>query len=192
MDYLEEFNRVNEISSYTKIPLIATNKSVEQHGTFSGSEFERQNTLIEAAKNGFEYVDVDLGIQNQAKLISNLHEHGTKVIVSYHDFINTPSLSELNIVLNEMIVLQADICKIITTAQNMKDNLLILNFISEASKKIKIVCFAMGEFGKHSRLVSPLFGAYFTFASLDKKRKTAEGQLTLQEMNLAYETLGLK
>ena len=192
LDYLEEFNRVNEISSYTKIPLIATNKSVEQHGTFSGSEFERQNTLIEAAKNGFEYVDVDLGIQNQAKLISNLHEHGTKVIVSYHDFINTPSLSELNIILNEMIVLQADICKIITTAQNMKDNLLILNFISEASKKIKIVCFAMGEFGKHSRLVSPLFGAYFTFASLDKKRKTAEGQLTLQEMNLAYETLGLK
>ena len=192
LDYLEEFNRVNEISSYTKIPLIATNKSVEQHGTFSGSEFERQNTLIEAAKNGFEYVDVDLGIQNQAKLISNLHKNGTKVIVSYHDFINTPSLSELNIVLNEMIVLQADICKIITTAQNMKDNLLILNFISEASKKIKIVCFAMGEFGKHSRLVSPLFGAYFTFASLDKKRKTAEGQLTLQEMNLAYETLGLK
>ncbi|MEJ2241994.1 MAG: type I 3-dehydroquinate dehydratase [Candidatus Bathyarchaeota archaeon] len=192
LDYLEEYNRVNEISSYTKIPLIATNKSVKQHGTFSGTESERQSILIEAAKNGFNYVDVDLGIQNQTKLISNLHNYEAKVIVSYHDFKKTPSLPELNNILNEMLVLEADICKIITTAQNMSDNLVLLNFISDVSKKIKIVCFAMSEFGKHSRLVSPLFGAFFTFASLDKKRKTAEGQLTLEEVNLAYETLGVK
>ena len=50
----------------------------------------------------------------------------------------------------------------------------------------------MGEFGKHSRLVSPIYGAYFTFASLDEKRKTAKGQLTIKEMNSAYEALGLK
>jgi 3-dehydroquinate dehydratase-1 len=113
-------------------------------------------------------------------------------VISFHDFKKTPSLLELNTILNEMIDSHADICKIITTAQSMKDNLITLNFVSEASKKIKIVSFAMGDFGKHSRLVSPLFGAYFTFASLDEKRKTAKGQLTLQEMNLAYETLGIK
>lgn len=192
LDYLKDYDRINEISSYSKIPLIATNKSIKQHGIFSGTESERQKTLVEAAKNGFDFVDIDLGTRNQAKLISNMHNYGAKVIVSFHDFKKTPSLLELNTILNEMIDSQADICKIITTAQSMKDNLIALNFVSDASKKIKIVCFAMGEFGKHSRLVSPLFGAYFTFASLDEKRKTAEGQLTLQEMNLAYETLGVK
>ena len=192
LDYLKDYDRINEISSYSKIPLIATNKSIKQHGIFSGTESERQKILVEAAKNGFDFVDIDLGTRNQAKLISNMHNYGAKVIVSFHDFKKTPSLLELNTILNEMIDSQADICKIITTAQSMKDNLIALNFVSDASKKIKIVCFAMGEFGKHSRLVSPLFGAYFTFASLDEKRKTAEGQLTLQEMNLAYETLGVK
>jgi 3-dehydroquinate dehydratase type I len=192
LDYLKDYNRINEIASQSKKPLIATNKSIKQHGTFSGTEPERQKTLVEAAKNGFDYIDIDLGTRNQTKLISNLHKYGAKVIVSFHDFNKTPSLSELNNILNKMIVLNADICKVITTAQSMKDNLVTLNFVSDASKKIKIVCFAMGEFGKHSRLVSPIYGAYFTFASLDEKRKTASGQLTLQEMNLAYETLGIK
>ncbi len=192
LDYLTDYDRMNEIPSYTKIPLIATNKSIKQHGVFSGTESERQKTLVEAAKNGFNYIDVDLGSRNQTKLISNLHKYGANVVISFHDFKKTPSLIELNNILNDMIDSHADICKIITTAQSMKDNLITLNFVSDVSKKIKIVCFAMGKFGKHSRLVSPLFGAYFTFASLDEKRKTAEGQLTLQEMNLAYETLGIK
>ena len=95
-------------------------------------------------------------------------------------------------ILDEEVVLGADVCKIITTAITVDDNQTTLNFVSKASKKAKTVCFAMGELGKHSRLVSPVFGAFFTFASLDEKRKTAKGQLTIQEMNRAYEELGLK
>jgi 3-dehydroquinate dehydratase len=54
------------------------------------------------------------------------------------------------------------------------------------------VCFAMGELGKVSRLLSPLFGGYFTFASFDRGSETATGQMTIQEMRDAYELLGLK
>jgi 3-dehydroquinate dehydratase len=50
----------------------------------------------------------------------------------------------------------------------------------------------MGELGKTSRLLSPVFGAFFTFACLDETRKTAKGQLTIEEMKQAYETLGIK
>ena len=86
----------------------------------------------------------------------------------------------------------AEVCKIVTTANQVEDNLTTLNFVSKASKKAKIVSFAMGEFGKPSRLLSPVFGAFFTFASIDEKRKTAKGQLTIQEMRRAYELLGLR
>jgi len=55
-----------------------------------------------------------------------------------------------------------------------------------------LACCAMGELGKPSRLLSPVFGAFFTFASLDEKRRTANGQLTIQEMRRTYEALGLK
>ena len=192
LDSLNAFDHVADIPSCTKTPLIATNKPAEQHGKFSGTETERQNILLDAAKNGFTYVDVDLGTPNQTDLIRKLREAGAKIIVSFHDFLQTPPVSELVKVLDEEVALGADVCKIVTTAKTVKDNLVVLDFVSEASKKVKLVCFAMGELGQHSRLVSPVFGAYFTFAALDKKRKTAKGQLTIEEMNTAYEALGLK
>ena len=192
LDSLKNHDRIAEIPRCSKTPLIATNKSTEYHGKFSGSEDERQKILVEAARNGFEYVDVDLFIPNIRGLIDNLREAGAKPIVSFHDFDRTPELSRLNLVLEEEIALGAEVCKIVTTAKQVEDNLTTLNFVSEASKKAKIVCFAMGELGKPSRLLSPVFGAFFTFASIDEKRKTAKGQLTIQEMMRAYEVLGLR
>ncbi|MCW4015549.1 MAG: type I 3-dehydroquinate dehydratase [Candidatus Bathyarchaeota archaeon] len=192
LDSLNNYERIADIPACSKTPLIATNKSVEQHGGFSGTETERQKILVTAAKSGFAYVDVHLGVPKQKQLIITLKKAGAKVIVSFHDFEQTPPIAKLNNVLDEELALGADVCKIITTANSVKDNLTTLHFVSEASKKAKLVCFAMGDLGGHSRLVSPVFGAFFTFACLDEKRKTAKGQLTIQEMKLAYETLGLK
>jgi 3-dehydroquinate dehydratase len=50
----------------------------------------------------------------------------------------------------------------------------------------------MGENGKVSRLLSPLFGAFFTFASLEQGNETAPGQMTIQDMRASYELLGAK
>ncbi len=192
LDSLTRYDRIANITSCSMTPLIATIKSLKLHGKYSGTETERQKILVDAAKNGFKYVDVDLGIPNQAELVNSLHTAGAKVIVSFHDFAQTPTMEQLSAILDEEIALGADVCKIITTARTMKDNLTTLNFVSEASKKAKIICFAMGELGKQSRLASPVFGAFFTFACLDEKRKTAKGQLTIEEINSAYAALGLK
>ena len=192
LDSLKKHDRLADIPRCSNTPLIATNKSTEYHGKFSGTEDERQKILMDAARNGFDYVDVELATPKQRELIANLREVGAKPIVSFHDFNQTPSLSQLNRVLEEEIAAGADVCKIVTTAKRVEDNIKILNFVSKASKKTKIVCFAMGELGEPSRLLSPVFGAFFTFASLDEKRKTAKGQLTIQEMRRAYEALGLK
>jgi len=121
-----------------------------------------------------------------------LHEIGAKPVVSFHDFNETPSSSQLNKILKKEIASGADVCKIVTTAKLVEDNLTALDFVSKACKNARIVCFAMSELGKLSRLLSPVFGAFFTIASLEKGRKTAQGQLTIQEMRSAYEALGLK
>jgi 3-dehydroquinate dehydratase type I len=192
LDNLTTHNHIAEISSCTKTPLIATNKSQKNHGNFMGSETKRQKTLLNAANNGFTYVDVDLGTHKQTKLIRKLRETGAKVIVSFHDFEQTPSISELDKILDEEVALGADVCKIITTANAIEDNLTTINFVQGASKKAKIVCFSMGDLGVSSRFLSPMFGAFFTFASIDEKRKTAKGQLTIQEMKRAYQLLGRK
>ena len=192
LDTLKNREKIIDIPSFSETPLIATNKSIQQYGSFSGNEKERQKILVEAAKSGFTYVDVDMGASSKNELIRSLKDAGVKVIVSFHDFELTPSLVSLSNVLDEQLALGANVCKIITTARIVEDNLTTLNFVSDASKHTELVCFAMGDLGKPSRLLSPVFGAIFTFACLHDKRKTAKGQLTIQEMKFAYQTLGLK
>lgn len=192
LDCLKLPDRLVDIAQGSNTPLIATNKSANSHGNFSGSEMERKRILLKAAGNGFEYVDVELLTPDLKNITANLCEVGVKPIVSFHDFEGTPSPLYLNKILEKELASGADLCKIVTTARFVKDNLTVLDFVSKAYNDARIVCFAMGDLGKPSRLLSPLFGASFTFASLERGRETASGQLTIQEIRSAYTTLGLK
>jgi len=190
-DRLKDHGKLAEISKHSKVPLIATNRSADCQGRFLGSETERQRILLNAAKNGFEYVDIELSAPKLKHVVKNLRQMKVNPIISFHDFDGTPSLSKMQRVLQDEIANGADVCKIITTAKSVEDNLTVLNFVSEASRSAKTVCFSMGELGKISRLLSPLFGGFFTIASLKQGKETAPGQLTVQEMRTAYKTLGL-
>jgi len=192
LDCFKDYIRLADVAAHGKTPKIATCKLCSCHGKFCGTETEQQQLLRSAAENGFEYVDIDLAHPKLKDIVKELEQLGVRSIVSFHDFAETPRAAELNSVLDREIASGADVCKIITTAKHIEDNLEILNFTSAACNKAKIVCFAMGEAGKVSRLLSPLFGGYFTFASLERGNETAAGQLAIQEMKTAYKLLGQK
>jgi len=190
MDYLEAPTNLSELVKSTKIPLIATNKLSSEKGFYAGTENERQQTLLTAAKNGFEYVDVNLSSPKLKETIDKLKPFAAKPIVSYHKFDGALSAHEMEKVLEQEIATGAIVCKIVTTAKKIEDNLAVLNFVSTMSSKAKLVCFCMGEPGKVSRLLSPLFGAFFTIASLEQGKETASGQMTIPKMRAALELLG--
>lgn len=192
LDLLKISPNLSELVSHTKIPLIATNKLLSEKGYFSGTETDQVQILLNAAKTGFEYVDLNLSSPKLKENIEELKMLGAKPIVSSHNFDGPLNISEMNNILEKEIASGASVCKIVTTAKQIEDNLATLNFISTASNKAKLVCFCMGEHGKISRLLSPIFGAFFTFASLEHGNETATGQMTIQEMKVAYELLGLK
>jgi 3-dehydroquinate dehydratase type I len=192
LDYLEESHNLQDLVKGTKLPLIATNKLKAEHGFFSGTENDRQQTLINAAKSGFEYVDVDFSSLKRSKTIDKIKGLNAKPIVSYHKFDGVLTVSAMEKILDEQIANGASVCKIVLTAKQIEDNLPILSFVSFASIKVKLVCFCMGEHGKTSRLLSPAFGAYFTFASLEQGSETASGQMSISEMRTAYSLLGIK
>lgn len=192
LDCLENRGELADVAAHGKTPKIATNKLRSCQGRFSGTETEQQQILLTAAKNGFEYVDIELTSPKLKDTVREVKALGAKPIVSFHDFSKSLSLPELNGILEREIASGADICKIVTTAERIEDNLTVLNFTSVACSRAKVVCFAMGELGRVSRLLSPLFGGYFTFASLERGSETAAGQMTIQEMKAAYELLGLK
>ena len=172
-----------DLVAYGKTPKIATDKA-------SRSETEHRQLLIGVAKSGFEYVDIELSTPQLEDLVKELKALGAKPIVSFHKLDGSLSVPELNNVLEREISSGAEVCKIVTTAKQMKDNLTTLNFTSTASTKAKVVCFCIGELGKVSRLLSPIFGGFFTFASLEHGSETASGQFTIQEMRAAYKLLG--
>ena len=192
LDCLETSRNISELSKRTKIPLIATNKLRSEEGSFSGTETERQQSLLNAAKNGFEYVDVDISSPKHKDTIDKLKQLGAKSIVSFHKFDGTLNSSEMCNILKQEISSEAAICKIVTKAKKIEDNLSVLNFISSMHSRVKLVCFCMGENGKISRLLSPMFGAFFTFASLEQGSETASGQISIQDMRVAYDLLGAK
>lgn len=181
-DCLENHRGLADLAAHGKTSKIATDKA-------SRTQTEHRQVLLNAAKSGFEYVDVALSTPQLKDWVKELKTQGAKPIVSFHKFDGSLSASKLNSVLEREISSSAEVCKIVTTAKQMTDNLTALNFIAAASGKAKLVCFCMGELGKVSRLLSPLFGGFFTFASLELGSETASGQMTIQEMKSAYRLL---
>ena len=182
---LEDF--VREAS----IPTIATNRQYEQGGLRPQDENSRTRILIQAAEAGFPYVDVELTTAKLKSLVKKIKSYGAKPIISFHDFEKTPPFQDMEKIIRSEIDAEAEICKLVTTACKIEDNLECLLLARKMSKLTKIVCFAMGHQGLISRVLSPLFGGYFTFASLSNGVKTAPGQLSIDDLKSLYVKLGV-
>ena len=147
-------------------------------------------TLIEAAREGFDYVDIELSTENVGMIAREISEAGSRPIVSFHSFDGTPPEPELENILKRAIDAGAYICKVVSTATKIEDNCSLLSFISKARRRARIVSFAMGKLGSPSRILSPLYGSVFTFASVQKRLESAAGQLTISELRKIYTLMG--
>jgi 3-dehydroquinate dehydratase type I len=181
-----------EIAKQSSTPLIATNRQIDQGGRCSLSEMDRIKTLIEAAKAGFTYVDLELTTHNLGDVVKAVRNYGAKVLISCHNFNFTPPISEMERIVGEQIKAGADICKITTMAGSIADSINCLLFTHKMSWNAEIVCFAMGEYGLLSRILSPLFGASFTYASLGSGFETAPGQVSIRDLREIYRRLGVQ
>ena len=174
---------LGKIAQKKSFPAIATDKSARPSTPL---------LLDQAAAAGFEFVDIDLSSNRSEPTIKELKSHGAQLILSYHDYSKTPSMDELGKVLDAERKVGGDVCKIVTTALVQRDNLTVLNFVGNEAGGTRLVAFAMGEHGIPSRILSPLFGAEFTFASLTEESKTAEGQLSIDKLRNAWQILGVQ
>jgi len=175
----------------TSVPTIATNRQYEQGGRRPQDEDDRIRFLIQAAEVGFEYIDLELTVNELKPIVEKIKSYGAKPIISFHNFKDTPSLQEMEKTIKLEIDSKAEICKLVTTARNINDNVKCLLLARKMSRLTKIVCFAMGRKGLISRVLSPIFGGFFTFSSLGKDVKTAPGQLSIEELKSLYVKLGV-
>jgi 3-dehydroquinate dehydratase type I len=183
LDELNDTSLLDRIVKKKTCPVIATDKS----GRLSTTPL-----LDKAAALGFDFIDIGLELDRSKERIKQLKSQGVQVIVSYHDYSRTPPVEELGRALDAQREMGGDICKIVTTANQPRDNLIVLDLLGREVSKTRLVAFAMGSAGTASRVLAPLFGAEFTFASLTKASKTAEGQLSVDNLRSAWQILGIQ
>jgi 3-dehydroquinate dehydratase type I len=188
LDYKEKNINLIQIRKRIEVPLIATNRKRDQGKVRPYSEKKRISSLLEAAKLEWDYVDIDLSTSNFKNIVEKIHKNETKIIGSYHDFLNTPDPNTFNKVLGESKELGADICKIVGMAQNYNDNFFYLDFLRKHPFNVS---FAMGKYGTPSRVFSALLGGAYTYASSEFSLEVAPGQINIRELNIIYDILGV-
>jgi 3-dehydroquinate dehydratase type I len=147
--------------------------------------------LETAAEMGFDFVDVDADRPDALSLRRKIERNGTKAIVSTHALASGARYSLLTNILKQHQKLRPDVSKIVTAARGASDNLVLLDFVKEKSRNLQLVAFAVGNGGRLSRVLSPVFGAYFTIGSLEAGRETAPGQLTVDEIRETWKMMGV-
>ena len=173
-----------ELAKQLNKPWIACNRRAEEGGKWGGDETKRIDELLKAVKLGADIVDIELETRNLEEAIPLIKKRA-KCLLSFHELEKTPSLDRMKGIIQRQLEAGADICKVITTAQRFEDSLTVLQLITE-SPKTKMVSFAMGPLGLASRILCPLVGGDFTYASIEKGKESAPGQLTVRELRKLY------
>lgn len=159
---------------------ICTIRPTTEGGKFHGTEKERVSILKLVSEFEPYLVDVEYNTlrKNQA-LQKYLKSTRTNILVSWHDFMKTPNEQFLKAMLQKMSKFSNNI-KIVTTAKTMGDTIRVLSLYKSLPKKISLISFAMGDYGRMSRILCTKLGSPYTYVSLGKP--IAPGQFSLKEM----------
>ena len=178
------------------IPLIFTCR-IDSEGGFKQITRENRLELITAAMQSGSVDIVDVELCNDQEFVKIIRERaklsGVKVILSYHNFTETPSESFIYSKLTEAQTAGADISKVAVMPKDYGDVLTLLSATNKARNEFvqgPIVTMSMGPEGAVSRFVGGLFGSDITFAI--GKQASAPGQIPIEElksgMALLYNT----
>jgi 3-dehydroquinate dehydratase type I len=173
-----------EVAGRLGKPWIACNRSKGEGGKWRGGESQRIKELLSALELGASIVDIELGTPGLEKVVREIKGRAD-CLLSYHDLKGTPPLDKMREIIKNQLAAGADICKVVTTACSFKDNLSALQLIADFPQK-KVVSFAMGALGQISRVLCPLAGGYFTYASVGEGSESAAGQITVKELREIY------
>ena len=157
---------------------VCTLRPKHEGGKFSGSEKERKSIIKLIIQYNPFLMDVEYNtISKDPKFKKALKISKTKILVSWHDFNKTSSLTDLKRRFKKMKKI-SDYVKIVTMAKSINDASRILVLYND--NKIKLIAFAMGEEAKFTRILCLHLGSPFTYVSLGKA--IAPGQFSLKEI----------
>lgn len=169
-----------------ELPLLVTNR-VQWEGGEARDDAERLDKLESTLEYPHvEAVDIELEAVRDGdgqRVVETAREEGCSVIVSVHDFERTPEPDRLR---SQLVATtnHGDVGKLAVTAVTTDDVLALLEATWELTTGGSTVAtMAMGETGRHSRAVAPLYGSRIGYAPVGPADATAPGQYDLAALS---------
>ncbi len=154
---------------------------------------ERLALLLRAIELGAAFVDFEMEstVAFRAKVMRAAQSKGCRVIISSHDFEKTPPAEVLQSTIRRSFSEGADYVKIACMVNAPQDNATLLGLLSNPEWQQRLIVVGMGPLGRFSRIMGPLLGSPFTFASSGEGTETAPGQPTRKELLEIWKSMGV-
>ncbi|SEW06500.1 type I 3-dehydroquinate dehydratase [Halobacterium jilantaiense] len=169
-----------------ELPVLATNRPVWEGG--EADDEGRVDALAEAARTDcVAAIDIELAalVEDEgdgAEALAAARSTETASVISTHDFEGAPDLSEMADRLGEACSL-GDVGKLAVTPTDRGDALDLLRVTHEYSAAgMTVATMGMGELGRHTRAVAPLYGSTLGYAPVDPEASTAPGQYSAEAL----------
>ncbi len=203
----EIFEQRKNLKTY--FSLLFTLKGAKEQGNFAGTisdtkEISRKimtkiseySKCKPETKNTIpDYLDLDYNFDadnlyeffeeiKRTRTAQKIEKKDFQLILSAHFFEGTPSFPSLKNRTQLMHNRGADIVKIAAMPHEEKDVLTIFRLAENFKRKeISYIAISMGNLGKISRVLTPLWGGEIMFASLSHDTASASGQMTINQLD---------
>jgi 3-dehydroquinate dehydratase-1 len=175
------------------LPIIFTRRSIAEGGEPIAIGNEEVVELYDkvAASGLIDFLDFEMS--NDAALVRRVREsankHGTRTILSYHNFGYTPGHDFLVQRFLEAERLGGDVAKVAVMPRDRSDVLTLLAATAEADAKgrIPLISMAMGPLGSVTRMIGGEFGSSLSFAV--GEGSSAPGQIPIADLNAVFAVL---
>lgn len=179
-----------------ELPLLVTNRAAYEGGAAESDE--RLADLGRALEHdAVGAIDIELAAleadgnegTEARELVDRAAELGVSVVVSTHDFDRTPPRAALKRSLRRADE-YGDVGKLAVTAESGTDALAVLSVTEELTRAgLSVATMAMGEAGRHTRAVAPVYGSKIGYAPVDPENATAPGQYDLRTLRGLVDSL---
>jgi 3-dehydroquinate dehydratase/shikimate dehydrogenase len=178
LDFLAKPPDFKRLLENRPCPMIATFRRQADGGRWTASENQRLMLIRQAIVAGFDLVDLEIDIIDKIPRFGKVQR-----IVSYHNVQEVPE--KLELIHQQMCAADADIMKIVVTAQKPADNVRVMALLKKTPRPT--IAFCMGDLGTCSRVLGLRLGMPFTYAAFNKERQIAPGMLSYQYLQRTYQ-----
>jgi 3-dehydroquinate dehydratase-1 len=161
---------VHKVKAWTNLPLIGTIRENKSNKSQRLEQFKKIVPLVDCLD-----IEIDTPIRDA---VIALAKRKCTVMTSEHDFKKTPDIKRLNLITTQAKKAGAQIVKIAALAKGKDDVTRLLEFSKQCN--LPVVTISMGDYGRISRLLAPLFGSLFTYGYITKA--VAPGQVSIFQL----------